>query len=256
MEVLIFGVASFLQLAYFIAWSASPFFVLFALGGYIDRRKKTRAMRWWLPIGAFWVLAAWICVSYLTFEEACGSLGGLKVLSTRKDGTTGFAVRVERSNGQLAGAEYNWRDILETGAFQFVDVGGTRQCIDKKGHEFDSVFAITDKCDRSLHSGVVVDVHPHQPLKKWWLPPISQAVIEVRDADTNQLLAKATDVVFGGGVLGTYLRLLGGDQDYERLSCGFVSPRVGPWRPTLMKRPRYEEYIRADLRLINAVAGN
>jgi|GEM_PF-5894375 len=106
-----------------------------------------------------------------------------------------------------------------------------------------------------LHSGLIVNALPHRESNLWWSPPIYEAVVEIRDANSEQVLAKGTDLIFGGGFIGKYLRILGGDQDFERLSCGYASPIIGPWRPTLSSRPGVAEYLQADLKLLKMAAG-
>lgn len=85
--------------------------------------------------------------------------------------------------------------------------------------------------------------------------PVYQLPIEVRDHRTQAVLVRATDVVFGGGLIGSFMRLFGGDQDYEFLSCGYVSPDIGPWRPSLSTRARVGHYERADTALVLAAHG-
>ena len=91
------------------------------------------------------------------------------------------------------------------------------------------------------------------PLKSvgyWWSPPIFKAEIQVQEGPSGTVIATATDLIIGGGLVGHYLRLFGGDQDYEYLSCGYASPNIGPWRPSLTSRPGFSQYEDADLAFV------
>lgn len=254
MEIVIFGTVNLLAIAIFVALSALPFYLLYLVGAGVGGRIKCRSLRWWLPLSMFGLVAAWAYASFTTYKNACKSVPGITSFSTPRDVPIGFTV-LRAKNGHVGGMEYNSSGVLETGAFHFFDAEGGRRCIGEKAREDVQVYPITSKCDRSLRSGLVVDILPHRASTQWWSPPIYEAVVEVRDAYSNQVLAKGTDLIFGGGMVGTYLRLLGGDQDFERLSCGFVSPAIGPWRPTLSSRPRFAEYLQADLKLLKVAAG-
>jgi hypothetical protein len=70
--------------------------------------------------------------------------------------------------------------------------------------------------------------------------------LRVVERATGRVTASATDVLFGGGIVSLYMRLLGGDQDFEYVSCGYASRDIGPWRPSLVSRPRFTQYEVAD----------
>jgi hypothetical protein len=88
------------------------------------------------------------------------------------------------------------------------------------------------------------------PISKWWFPPIYKADISIIDQTQNKTILNATDWIFGGGLVGIYLRLMGGDQDYNHLSCGYISNEIGTWRPTLSTDPRQAQYAQTDSNLI------
>lgn len=254
MEFVIFGAANLIAIAIFVVLTVLPFYLLNVVGLRLGRRIGFRALRWVLPFVGLVLVTAWSYASFSAFEKTCKSVPGITVLSRPGGEPNGFSVR-GAPNRQFGGPEFNWPTALETGAFQFVDAEGGRQCRGKKENGGYPVYPTTRECDQSIRAGMVVDVLPHRSSNLWWSPPIFEAVIEVRDLESERVLAKATDLVFGGGITGQYLRLLGGDQDFERLSCGYASPGIGPWRPSLTSHPRFGEYLQADLRLIKSAAG-
>jgi hypothetical protein len=80
--------------------------------------------------------------------------------------------------------------------------------------------------------------------------PLYLVTHEIKNIKTGERLARAEDIVFGGGILGPYMALLGGDQDAEYKSCGYAGSSSGSWRPTLTSDPRMKQYINADVRLV------
>lgn len=173
-----------------------------------------------------------------------------EVLAAAHGTPVGFALVEDRSS--FVGGFFNWDAAISGGAFQFVDLVYGCRCIGKKQHERQPQFPLEARCDRSIPSPISVHLLPTQAIGKWWLPPIYEARIEIRESRTGAVLARATDVIFGGGLIGKYMRLIGGDQDFERLSCGYASADIGPWRPSLSTRPQVREYEQADRALLLA----
>ncbi|WP_306606819.1 hypothetical protein [Azonexus sp.] len=254
MEFVIFGTANLIALMLLVALTVLPLYLLSLIGQRLGHFIGFQAMRWILPIFGTGLAAAWGLASFSAFEKACHSVPGVIVLSRPNVEPSGFVVR-GRSNRSFGSLEFNWPTALETGAFQFVDAEGGRRCLGKKENERALLFPTTHDCDLSDQPGMIVDVLPHARSSLWWYPPIFEATIEIREFDSGRVLAKATDLVFGGGLTGKYLRLLGGDQDFEHLSCGFALSDIGPWRPSLVSHPRFSEYLHADLKLIKLAAG-
>jgi hypothetical protein len=93
--------------------------------------------------------------------------------------------------------------------------------------------------------GLFTELAPEQE-SGWWSPPIYRHAIHVTEKSAVRLFAKATDLVIGGGLLSWFMRLAGGDQDYDYLSCGYASADIAPWRPTLSGRKRASQYMHAD----------
>lgn len=91
--------------------------------------------------------------------------------------------------------------------------------------------------------------------KKSWRPifHITHTVERISD---RAVIASAKDIVFGGGVIGMYLRGLGGGQDAEYLSCGYVSEKIVHWRPSDTSDPSYREYQRTDFEFLLKALGH
>jgi len=91
--------------------------------------------------------------------------------------------------------------------------------------------------------------------KKSWRP-IFHITHKVERISDRAVIASTKDIVFGGGVIGMYLRGLGGGQDAEYLSCGYVSEQIVHWRPNDASDPSYREYQRADFQFLLKALGH
>lgn len=239
MEILIFGVAGLVMLAVFLGVSALPAVIAYGVG----RRSGARYLRWVLPSLAIGLPIAWASAGYSTFKAACSSLPAPEFVSApavAPEGILSNALHVSAS------------DLIERGVFRFVEqpLGSAKVRRDFAGEKTYPTSPIPVKTEfvptTASKGEYVVTESLERQADRWWKPPIHTHILQVKEAKTGRLLAKATDLVFGGGILGPYMRLIGGDQDFEFVSCGYASEGVGAWRPSLSSRPRFVQYREAD----------
>jgi hypothetical protein len=228
MESLIFGGVSLVMLAIFFALSAMPAYVAYWIGS----KTSIYLLRWALPVLVIAVPCTWAATSYLVFKRDCETVQKPLFLSSPIDKPDGIFVE---------GPHLGGKELIESGAFNFIE----------QPHDNDTIRR--DFANRaewvSLSSSkteFVAKELPPELVEYWWAPPIYRYEIHVTEKSSGRLLAKATDLVFGGGLLSWYMSLIGGDQDFRRLSCGYISADIGPWRPTLASRPYFGYYLRAD----------
>jgi hypothetical protein len=255
MEVLIFGAVSIIGLAAFIGLTLLPFLVAERLGFKIGRLTRQVTLRWLLPVALLLAAFAWVLSGYLTFKRACQTIPKVEFLGPPSTPPSGFKLYGDSSTSM--GYPFSWGAVLETGTFQFVDMAGGRRCVGPKAHPRSPKFPTTLQCTQ--HSPTMSEFAVHaiaaQPVHYWWSPPIFVSELRVEEMKSGNVIARATDLVYGGGFTGMYLRLFGGDQDYERLSCGYASSSIGPWRPSLTSRPRFSEYEAADVAFVAKALG-
>lgn len=255
MEVLIFGTVGLLAVAAFIALTLLPFIAAERLGlkvGILTRRVR---LRWLFPTALMLLVLTWSFTGYLAFKRGCRTIPKFEVLAPPSTPPVGFMLYGDASTSM--GYAFSAGAVLETGAFQFIDMEGGRRCTGVKPHERSPEFPITSQCSQhaSTTSEFAVHVVPMKPVHYWWSPPIFVSEIRVEEVKSGNVIARASDLIFGGGVVGRYLRLLGGDQDFKHLSCGYASADIGPWRPSLTSRPRFAEYKAADVAFVAKALG-
>lgn len=248
---MIYGIANLAAIVIFLSLTALPFYLLFLLGRTLGRRASLPAIKWLLPLAAIALVTAWAVASVRTFQRACDAHLGREAALAYRGQAKGLVVRdATRTFPPRAG--FDWQPVLETRTVEFVDIDRQRMCSGDKQHPR-LPYSIQRSCDMSPRPELVVQVHPIRPVQHWWHPPIFEVSTDVTEVVSGPVLARATDIVFGGGLVGKYMRLFGGDQDYEFLSCGYASKNIGPWRPSLASHPRFGQYREADLALIKAV---
>lgn len=241
MEIVIFKSADILAIWIFLSLTALPFLLLGRYGKYLTSRFDLPHLKWLLPLAALMVIGLWLIYSINAFQTACRTARGIEVFTKIQSPPVGFSIAAPINPfDDWHGLEFG-HDVKQ-GIFQFVDVGKHRRCA-------------SNECDMSAVPQFSVHVLNERAKNLWWHPPLYESTIELRDIQSDGVLAKATDIVFGGGLIGKYMRLLGGDQDFEHISCGYASSEIGPWRPSLASRPRVNEYARADTALLLAPFG-
>lgn len=255
MEVLIFGAVNLLVLAAFIGLTLLPFIAAERLGRKVGILTRHDSLRWLFPATLFLLVITWAFAGYFIFNRDCSTMPKLEVLAPPSPAPVGFMLYGDASTSM--GYAFSSNAVLETGAFQFIDMEGARRCTGVKSHPRSPEFPITSQCSQHALTKSEFAVHaiPMKRANYWWSPPIFVSEIRVEEIKSGNVIARASDLIFGGGIIGIYLRLFGGDQDFEYLSCGYASADIGPWRPSLASRPRFSEYSAADVAFVTKALG-
>lgn len=198
-----------------------------------------------MPLSLFLLFVAWGFASFYVFKRDCLSVPNSTFFLAPAARPMSFKVNYHNKNSFTAHS-FGWPAAIESGIFEFVDTDVRRECLDEYHVRVSS-------CDRyaGISSEFTVEVLPEKRVNYWWLPPLYSVEIRITQNPSGKIIARANDLVFGGGLAGLYMRIIGNDQDYTRLSCGYASPDIGPWRPTLTSRKRFAEYQNADVAFVS-----
>jgi hypothetical protein len=237
---MIYGIVSLVMLALFLALSVLPFLLV---GAIAPRIFGVPGLRWIAPSLLAVVVGVWCIASYSRFKDECKAKHGIEGIGRLAERPAGIKIKGFRE--PFFGHGIAWHEALARGTVEFVDVEEQRYCREPNSSQYST------RCEalRGAKGALIIEVLPPRA-PYWWIPSLNIREYLVREASTERLMARASDVVFGGGITSMYLRLLGGDQDYDLLSCGYASPEIGPYRPSLSGRPRIMQYQNADLQLL------
>jgi hypothetical protein len=254
MEVLIFGIANLIYLAIFLGLTFSPAIAIIFFGR--KRFKKSIVF----ALAAVTVVAPilWAVAGYLDFKSKC-SLPSTTILRTSDTRIKGFLFeRRPLESATLTHGSVDMETLISQGEFEYINQmdSSKRVRVLRVGERLGpSVFNVETSWESpaSLDDEYRVREIPLERISRTWEAPIYLTGLEIIEPRSNQTIARATEWVFGGGILGPYLRLIGHDQDYDHLACGYISEQPTPWRPTLVNRPEYAKYFNADRTFLSRV---
>jgi len=196
--------------------------------------------------------AVWIYSSISQFKAACASVPKAQIAS-RPPSQDGFlldawAIRTLRAQKFISPLTF-----VDKGAFSYVE-----QYL--QSPEYIRAHNLEARYTRRYADRVETVA---EPLSKYTFAtsildrgsygaPLYEVQHSIRRVSDGSVIATATDIVFGGGIIGSYLVLLGDyaveDQDAVLISCGYADADIGAWRPNNVSEPRWSKYRDADRR--------
>lgn len=250
MEVLIFGAVSLVFSIAFWAFTVLPLVISYHIGRVIDRSYHLAFMKWLVPASLILLICIWLGSSYYLFRQECRTITPIRGDVAMPMRPQGFRLYVDESVAPHGGIRFE--HAIRNGFVSYVDskTYNHKRCAGKVLREDPRIVSIENgsNCQGFDVAMSLPEVRflPKTKVDYWWAPPIYRAEVRVTDPASGAVLASATDLLIGGGILGTYQRAIGRDQDYEYLSCGYAYSKPGPWRPSLTSRPEFEQYDVAD----------
>lgn len=217
-------------------------FITFRIGRQVANKTGISIFQWAAPAIVLGIPIAWAFASYKAFNDLC--------LNVSPPSFESFPI--SRQNGffldETGVSQYPYLRLSfifnKKLPFEFYEYG-TGKFISRRYSNGNS-----QGVSQATSQYALVFFRP-QPVEYWWLPPLYFSEMVVIDRDSNKILSKASDLVFGGGIVGIYLSLPKMNNDYKYLSCGFASREIGTWRPKDSSNPRYTQYLEADAKFIS-----
>lgn len=237
MEQLIFGTANLVFFALFLAAIAAPILAAY----YIGKKFKLIAARWLFPCVAVAVPIFWAYASNAQYKKVCAASIAPQFFSKPALKQNGYAIEQEPI-GLFVVSSFDPEISYRFDDFSFIQIGAN---IRHKKNSNGTKQA--DLAENAREAAYIVKTLAWKRLELWWKPPIYIAEFHVEEIRTKKVIARASELVFGGGLTSMFMRLLGGDQDYEFRGCGYVSKEIGLYRPTLSTRAqRMSAYQNVD----------
>lgn len=222
------------------------YFILRAVGNVLSRCLKVPFLGTLMPLVAVTLIGVWAYASYATFETECSRVPPPAYLARPAEKPKGYAIETASIPVFTAGS-FDATIPIRDGSFRhYTGTSALSRCI--ANHRGEDIAKCKDLEEEQI--GYVVKVLPWEKLEYWWRPPIYRSEVRVEEIESRKIMSKASELIFGGGLVSTVMEIKGGDQDYGLLGCGYVSPQIGLYRPTLSTRPRGSLYYGADSKLI------
>lgn len=247
MELFIFGFVGLVTLVIYGGILLVPAAVAYFIGSLF----RPRYLRWLLASLVLALPVAWAFAGYAAFREGCSSLPKQEFMSHPPSRPE--SLRISKTH-------VNAEDLIQRGIVRLVERDFTETIVNRltageRKYAHAPIPVETDSIPAAQAESAYLVTESEQKIARWWNPPLFLVALTVKERDSGRELARATDLVFGGGMIGEYLQIFWGDQDFDRLSCGYASPDVGAWRPTLSSRPRFTQYREADAAFLQRALG-
>lgn len=223
---MIFSMIGMINFVIFIAtYCLFPVFIAFFIG----KISKINRLEYILPIITLLLPITWALIGFVTFNKYCSS--SATPANHSKTVVTQDIEFIEDSSFRQGDDKYGDYSRLKSSTFNFYKKLNTEYSL------FKGQYTIT--------------VFNLKKLNVWWAPSIYRQDFQINEIASGKLIVNASDIIYGGGLLGVFTRIIGGDQDYSLLSCGYASNNVGVWRPTLTTQIRFKQYENADRKFLN-----
>ena len=229
--------------------SLLPIYVAYVIGKTIGRFSLHIIM----PALTLTLPILWATVGYYNFKHNCQESKSAVFLHSPAVEQEGFLLDDRTEN--YSHGRFNADNAIVKGHFKFIevrtsDMGKIRRIYKYKNSSQYKSLATEIVPHSKSKSNYVLIIDPLRRTNSWWAPPTYTYEAKIKEIKSSNTIAKVTESLFGGGLIGRFMIKIFGDQDYEYLSCGYVSNSVGPWRPTLITRKSYEYYNNADEKFI------
>ena len=241
MELILVLIALGVSYGIYLAAPILVAYLAYRIGQAIGRTTGIAGIQWLLPAAVIGLPISWAVAGYVVFKGQCANVPDPSYISTPSSRPDGFVLD---DKGILQTPYHRSAFVHEQSPFQYYEssLGG--------GHEAPPFFrnysnGKTEKIHELVSEYALVLGAP-QKVAYWWRPPIYVSEIVVVERRSNKVIAKAVDLIFGGGLIGDYLYMPEGNYDYRYRSCGFVSKDIGVWRTRHGNNPRYGQYVWAD----------
>ncbi len=237
-------------------------YIALKVGRLVDGKDGAFIFQWIVPVVVIGVPAVWTFAGYMTFQTECKNVPSPSFKFFPESQPDSFYLD---QSGIKQSPYHRSSSIYKQLTFWFYEEG-YRGGDGPRGTGFQYLRRTYSDGQRQYWDGRIEYVP--EPLSKyafvlsrpnridyWWRPPIYISESIVIERSSNKELAKASDLIFGGGIIGIYFSIIKNSVEYSYLSCGFASEDIGTWRPKNGRDPRRNQYLQADLNFLSTALG-
>lgn len=223
MEVLPFLLIHLIGIAILIALPLLYFSIGVIFGKRVLRVKRTSSWLIYIAILAI-VPTAWLTNGYLAFRSACNSTDSANFIHPT-NGVDGFYLR---RLGNVIGWSRAAFSLVDDHAYNYIEYGDNVYFY-RYDYKTKSHMPQQDREKKSKYELERTLPEPVSPLKPYY--KITR--IRILKSETGEILAQATEHVYGGGLLGQYFKYLGSgwSNNHISLACGYVKKSPHYFRP-------------------------
>jgi hypothetical protein len=265
MAVLVFGLLFLLFLFSLAISTLMPWLILIAIlfgavkiGLVLKRHSKYSKFAILLPALSVVFPAAWGMASYTSFISACEKSNGAEIYKKSDAPQEGFLLDAKELESWPFYKTVNSPGMLfNAGKIKYYDMyfNNSRNNFKRE------IYRNSDSRSNLAQppSEFVFKVMPIERSNSYLLAPIYRVSYEVQRMNSPVVLARGSEYVFGGGLIGMYLKAFFGKnftsdrEEYNYLACGYAAKSPIAWRPTSIQFEDSDLYVKADLDLLKTI---
>lgn len=252
-----------------------PFLIIFLawkLGRWISKTFKQKILGILVSFIIVAVPIAWLVTSIFQFQNLCKTVPTKKIYlkTTKQDGLIIDNSGIHKLSFTKS---FSIRHLISSGIFSYYENKEKYCKAFSKKPSYSNPYALScaeEAIRYEARYNTQVSKATDKPISEYFIEseiasigilkfPIYEAHYNIRRISDGKIIAKATDVIFGGGIIGYFLGAFGPSmdgQDNEYLSCGYASQNIGSWRPQNTSDIRWQQYADQDVNFISSVLGN
>lgn len=189
---------------------------------------------------------AWLANGYHSFEVACRTGIPENISSSQINNVKGFFLRKSIDSAQPYISQIT-DDFLFKGIYSYVEFGSEKvgyahrtKDVTKYGQQY-----LKNSKIISPQSKYDFEISLPEAISPFLKPYFQISKIRILGSSDGVVVSQATEYVYGGGLLGQYIKHFNGKGNNSYLGCGYVDSGIHPFRPTNGSLPALQELYTA-----------
>lgn len=195
---------------------------------------------------------AWLANGYHSFEVACETGITENISNSPINNVEGFFLRQSVDSAQPYISQIT-DDFLFKGVYSYVELGHKEVGYAHRTKDITNYGQPYLKNSKIINPQSKYDFEIKIPeaISPFLKPYFQISKIRILRSLDEVVIAQATEYIYGGGLLGQYIKFFNGKSNNTYLGCGYVDAGIHPFRPTNGSLPALQElYIAKDREFI------